>query len=103
MEQSWDDRVWELVACIPKGQVATYGQLARILGFPRRARHVGFALGHLQEGSNVPWQRVINSQGRISFPEHSPRYHYQRLLLEEEGVVFSEKGRINLRQFGWQP
>lgn len=103
LEKSWDQSVWDLVACIPKGNVTTYGQLARMLGFPRRARHVGFALGHLPEKSDIPWQRVINSSGRISFPEHTPRFHYQKQLLESEGVTFSPAGRISLRQFGWQP
>jgi len=103
MAPAWDSMVWELVACIPKGKVATYGQLAKMLGFPRRSRHVGFALGNLPEGSPVPWQRVINSQGRISFAEGSLKQFLQRRLLEEEGVDFTVKGAISLKRFGWQP
>lgn len=103
LDNGWDDRVYDLVDCIPKGKVATYGQLARMLGHPRRARHVGYALGRTPEAVNIPWQRVINAQGRISFPPDSPRYHYQYQLLEGEGIEFQGNGRINLRIFGWQP
>lgn len=71
-------------------------------GFPRRARQVGFALHALPEGSGVPWHRVINAQGRISFPEDSPAYIRQRALLEAEGIEFVS-GSVSLKNFGWPP
>jgi len=103
LENDWEDRVYHLVECIPKGKVATYGQLARMLGHPRRARHVGYALARTPENRQIPWQRVINAQGRISFPPETPRYHYQYQLLKNEGIEFGKSGRINLRHFGWRP
>ncbi|CAM2067381.1 Methylated-DNA--[protein]-cysteine S-methyltransferase [Sulfidibacter corallicola] len=99
----WNQRVWRLVNRIPEGRVASYGQIARLLGEPRKARHVGYALAATPPGLIIPWQRVVNGQGRISFPEHSEKYRRQRGKLEDEGVEFSESGRINLRLFGWQP
>jgi methylated-DNA-protein-cysteine methyltransferase-like protein len=96
------ERIYEIVRCIPPGKVATYGQIAKLLGQPQAARTVGWAMGAIPEGSNVPWQRVINSQGRISLPPGSPGAVLQRTLLEDEGVVFDEKGRVNLKVFGWK-
>ena len=94
-------RVWDLVCEIPPGQVATYGQIAEILGSPRAARTVGWALHGLPEGAGVPWQRVVNREGRISTSTHPQGYGEQRRLLEEEGVRFDERGRIDLRVYGW--
>jgi methylated-DNA-protein-cysteine methyltransferase-like protein len=93
--------IWQTVQRIPKGKVASYGHIARLSGFPSQARLVGYALHNLPRGIDVPWQRVINSQGRISFPEHSPSYRRQRMLLEKEGIVFIN-GRIDLKRFGWK-
>ncbi len=95
------ERVWDLVCQIPPGQVATYGQIAEILGSPRAARTVGWALHALLEGSGVPWHRVINQEGRISTSKHPQGYGEQRCLLEMEGVEFDEQGRVNLHIYGW--
>jgi methylated-DNA-protein-cysteine methyltransferase-like protein len=96
------DLIYKVVRCIPPGKVATYGQIAKMLGQPQAARTVGWAMGAVPDGSDVPWQRVINSKGMISFPPGSPGAALQRALLEEEGVVFDDKGRVNLRSYGWQ-
>ncbi len=90
--------IYALVSAIPKGQVATYGQLARALGAPRHARAVGRALSQLPEGSEVPWHRVVNAQGRVS-QRGEPIDNLQRRLLETEGVCFDERARVNLRHY----
>ena len=96
------DSVYALVRQIPPGKVVTYGQVAALLGQPRAARAVGYALRFLPAGTDVPWHRVINHQGHISFrtPPESPLL--QRLLLEEEGVVFDAEGRVDLLRYRWQ-
>lgn len=87
----------EVVKQIPEGKVATYGQVAMLAGLPRRARYVGQVLSRLNE-SAIPWHRVINAQGKIS-PRPSGMQDYQRILLEEEGIRFDEKGRLSLKQY----
>ena len=82
-------RIWETVLLIPPGRVASYGQVARAAGLPGRARLVGKALAALEEDSGVPWHRVLNASGRISFPASSPHHALQRGLLEDEGVRFA--------------
>lgn len=91
---------------IPRGTVATYGQIAALSGMPRHARHVGHALAATPRDLKIPWHRVINAQGRISLRlRHwdSGSDDYQRILLEAEGVTFDSTGRVNLRKFQWQP
>jgi methylated-DNA-protein-cysteine methyltransferase-like protein len=100
--QSQFEEIYHIVRCIPPGKVATYGQIARMLGQPQAARTVGWAMGAVPEGSDVPWQRVINSRGTISMPPGSPGAILQRALLEAEGVVFDAKGRVNLKVYGWE-
>ncbi len=96
-------RFYDVVAMIPHGRVATYGQIAALAGLPGNARQVGYALHALRQGSDVPWQRVVNAQGRIS-PRASPGWEgFQRQLLIEEGVVFETSGRIDLKRVCWQP
>jgi methylated-DNA-protein-cysteine methyltransferase related protein len=98
------EAIYATIRRIPHGKVATYGQIAALSGLPRRARLVGKALRETPDGFDIPWQRVINASGRVS-----PRgglgveEGYQRHLLEEEGVVFSASGRIDLERFGWDP
>lgn len=94
-------RILETVRRIPRGQVATYGWIAERAGLPRRARLVGHTLRHTPSSTRLPWYRVINSQGRISFPRGSDAYAEQRKRLEREGVVFVG-GRVNLRKYGWR-
>jgi methylated-DNA-protein-cysteine methyltransferase-like protein len=99
--RSFFEQVYQVVRRIPRGQVATYGQIARLLGKPRAARTVGWALHSLPEGSGVPWQRVVNARGSISLDARGPGGAIQRLLLEAEGVVFDEEGRLDLGVYGW--
>lgn len=91
-----------MVKRIPKGKVATYGQVARITG-RCTARMVGYAMAALPQDSRVPWQRVINAQGMISARSHSDGDVRQRALLEKEGVKFDAKGRVDLVIFQWRP
>jgi methylated-DNA-protein-cysteine methyltransferase related protein len=100
MADSFFEMVYRVVRRIPAGQVATYGQIARILGAPRAARTVGWALHSLPEGHDVPWHRVVNSRGTVSLDARGPGGAVQRALLEEEGVVFCE-GRIDLKVYAW--
>lgn len=101
MRDSLFEKVYQVVQLIPPGRVATYGQIARLLGMVRGARTVGWALRSLPEGHDVPWQRVVNARGTVSFRPGSPGATIQRDLLAEEGVVFDEHGRIDLRIYGW--
>ncbi|MDE0207335.1 MAG: MGMT family protein [Candidatus Tectomicrobia bacterium] len=96
------EQVYELVRQVPRGSVVTYGQVAAMLGSPRSARAVGYALRYLPRGTDVPWQRVINHKGEISprFPAESPLI--QRALLETEGVVFDADNRVDLKRYRWQ-
>ncbi len=94
------ERIYLTVKKIPKGQVATYGQIAALAGIPRQARQVGYALSSLKENLNVPWQRVVNAKGEISV---RPFADTQRMLLEQEGVVFASDGKIDLSRFQWKP
>jgi len=96
------ERIWAVVRRIPAGRVATYGQVARIAGLGGAARLVGYALHALPEkGHGVPWQRVINSQGRISQRGLGGPEEVQRRLLEREGVHFDLRDRVDLARFGW--
>jgi methylated-DNA-protein-cysteine methyltransferase-like protein len=101
MTTGFFEEVYRIASMIPRGQVATYGQIAAYLGNPRGARTVGWALGSLPEGLDVPWHRVVNSQGRISGPPHGQRASEQRAILEEEGIAFDDSGRIDLAGHGW--
>jgi methylated-DNA-protein-cysteine methyltransferase-like protein len=91
--------VLELVRRIPRGRVATYGQLATLLARPRSARQVGHALRGADDG--VPWHRVVNAQGSISRRSRTASMMTQRIRLEQEGVVF-RGGRVVLARFRWQ-
>ena len=96
------ERIWRVISQIPHGRVANYGQIARIAGLGRRARLVGYALHSSPDHIDLPWHRVINAQGRISFPDGSANYVRQRRLLEAEGVVFIG-GRVDLKIYRWDP
>ncbi len=96
------EHIYRAIRQVPAGRVVTYGQIARALGDPRGARTVGWALRVLPDGSDVPWQRVINSQGRISVDGGvGAGAQQQRRMLEEEGVTFAPDGRIDLERYGW--
>ncbi len=95
--------IYAIVATIPEGRVATYGQIARMLGMPRHARQVGYALAATPVELSIPWHRVVNARGEISPRRKSGYDEFQRILLEDEGVVFDAGGRISLQRFQWRP
>jgi methylated-DNA-protein-cysteine methyltransferase-like protein len=95
--------IYEVVRKIPLGKVATYGQIARLAGLPGQARQVGYALHRLPSQTEVPWQRVINSRGLISFAPGSVAWSMQKSILESEGVQFDESDSISLPQYQWKP
>ena len=98
--------VWGIIKRIPRGRVATYGQLAALLGMPRHARQVGYALSAMPENMKIPWHRVVNAEGRISLRlKHweTGSDDLQRILLQAEGVTFDDSGRIDLKKFRWHP
>ena len=87
---------------IPKGWVATYGQVAAMAGLPRRARLVGYVLQHLDPAIQIPWHRVVNAKGEVSYTlSRNGGDDLQRRLLEEEGVVFNDSNRFALERFRW--
>ncbi len=104
MRPNFFEQVYRVVMRIPRGRVATYGQIAALLGHPRAARTVGWALNGMsdRQAEVVPWQRVINAQGRISISRADLSAALQRRLLEEEGVRFDETEHVDLRRYGWR-
>ncbi|HVK57064.1 MAG TPA: MGMT family protein [Burkholderiales bacterium] len=94
--------IYAIVKKVPKGKVATYGQIAALAGIPRHARQVGYALHALSDGADIPWHRVINAKGEVSPRTWSENHLLQRILLEAEGVEFDTNGRVSLTRFGWK-
>ena len=96
--------IYEIVRQIPKGRVATYGQIADLAGLYGQARLVGYALYRVDICSNIPWHRVINAKGAISYsPLRRGADYRQRVLLEQEGIKFNPRDTVNLREYLWQP
>ncbi len=100
-DRNWARAVWQVVADIPAGHVLTYGEVARLSGMPRYARRVGQAMRWAPKSMSLPWHRVINAQGRISFPSSSKGYQLQKELLQDEGVAFVD-GKIDLDRYGYR-
>ena len=100
IETSVRERILAAVRRIPRGHVCTYGNVAEVAGLPRRARLVGTVLRQTPAGRGLPWFRVMNAGGRISFPTGSDAYVRQRKRLEAEGIVFVG-GRVDLQRYGW--
>ena len=96
------EKIWQVVHQIPKGRVASYGQVAKMAGLPGYARYVGHAMKTLPAGTKLPWFRVVNSKGSISFRNGTAQYLLQKSLLEKEGLVFI-RGKFALRKYGWNP
>ncbi|HTJ97538.1 MAG TPA: MGMT family protein [Rhodocyclaceae bacterium] len=95
--------IYAVVAQVPKGRVATYGQVASLAGLPRRARLVGYALRNLAKGNKLPWHRVVNANGKISERnDDGSGALSQRKRLEREGVQFEPHGGISLARYQWQ-
>lgn len=97
-----EERIYTVLRAIPAGCVVTYGQVAELAGLPRAARLVGSTLKKLPNDSNLPWHRVINAAGRISFPPQHPCHQKQRQLLTDEGVLFAGD-KVKLKQYQWRP
>lgn len=96
------EKIYALVADIPYGKVATYGQLAWMAGRPGAARMAGYAMSRIPAELDIPSHRVVNSQGRMA-PEHAfGGAQFQRLLLEQEGVIFRENGCVDLKKCLWK-
>ncbi len=96
-------RIYALVRRVPRGRVATYGQIADLADVDGHARQVGYALHALPEHNDVPWHRVVNARGEISLRTSPGADQIQRQLLEHEGVAFDQRNRIALRRFQWRP
>lgn len=94
-------QIFAVIHQIPFGTVTTYGEVARMAGYPGYARHVGKALGNLPEVSKLPWFRVINSQGNISLSGENFVRQREKLLAEQ--IEVNQNGRVNLRKYKWQP
>jgi methylated-DNA-protein-cysteine methyltransferase-like protein len=101
-DKAYRERVYEIVQRIPLGRVMTYGQIASILGEGYTPRTVGYVL-HAAEKEDVPWQRVINSQGKCSTGRLTIPVDLQQSMLEQEGVEFNSKGRCELEKYQWWP
>lgn len=106
-EKNFNQRVYQIVKKIPQGKVASYGQIAALLGSPRAARAVGWALGAL-ENPAIPWQRVISSKGYLTIVNAHVSHHQQKQLLEKEGVVVQwddQKNmyKVDLDVYLWHP
>ena len=96
------DRIYPVVKQIPKGKVATYGQVARLAGLAGHARQVGYALNATPDDLDIPWHRVINAKGEISKRANPVYEDIQRELLEDEGITFDEKRRVSLPACQWK-
>jgi methylated-DNA-protein-cysteine methyltransferase related protein len=96
-------RIYAVVRRIPKGRVATYGQVAELAGIPGHARQVGYALHALSEGTTIPWHRVVNAKGEISVRSLPGAELIQRQLLAREGVLLNARGRVALARTRWAP
>lgn len=95
--------IYNVVRRIPRGRVATYGQVASLAGLAGHARQVGYALNALPDGTVVPWHRVVNAAGRISARATPGGELVQQLLLAKEGVRLDARGRIPLERVRWRP
>jgi len=95
-------KIWHVIALIPEGKVSSYGKIADLAGLPGRARYVSRALKMAPDTLELPWHRVINSQGKIAFPETSPYFIEQMQRLRSEAIEVN-RGRVKLSKYEWQP
>ena len=93
-------RIYKLVQQIPKGQVATYGQIAKMVG-RCGPRQVGYAMSHTPADKKIPWHRVINSQGRVSVRKEGSEDPLQIKLLKNDGILFNKSGKIDFAEYAW--
>ena len=97
------EQIYRVVGRIPRGRVATYGQVAALAGLPNYARQVGYAMHALDSDSGLPWHRVLNRRGEVSARSLREMEGVQRALLESEGVGFDASGRVDLSAAQWRP
>jgi methylated-DNA-protein-cysteine methyltransferase related protein len=95
------ETIWQWVAAIPPGKVASYGQIAKLAGYPSHARYVGTTLRHLPKGTTLPWFRVLRSSGELAFPPSSAAWKRQQTLLAQEGVIVSGF-KVSLKRYRWE-
>ena len=98
--------IYKIVKKIPRGRIATYGQIAALAGTPRAARQVGYALRATPDNVKIPWHRVVNAEGLVSMrlkDWQSGGDDLQKILLAAEGVAFDETGKIDLKRYLWDP
>ena len=95
-------KVLQQISSVPKGKVATYKQIAELAGKPQGSRGVSWILHTCSTTYKLPWHRIINSQGKISFDRASSNFRKQKKLLMAEGVLFSESNEINMSRFQWK-
>jgi methylated-DNA-protein-cysteine methyltransferase related protein len=96
------EEIWQWVHAIPPGKVATYGQIARLAGYPSHARFVGTTLKNLPNGTTLPWYRVLKSSGELAFPPGTAHYKKQRELLAGEGVLLLKSGKVGMAERQWK-
>ena len=101
MEADNKQKIWQIVNQIPRGKVASYGQVAKMAELPGYARYVGHVMKSLPADSRLPWHRVVNSRGQLSFPRDSREYQLQKSRLEAEGIIFVN-GRFSLDKYTWR-
>lgn len=102
MDTSFSHRVKEIIKRVPRGKVATYGQIAALAGNHRAARQVAWILHSSSQRDSLPWHRIVNRRGRISIQQTSG-YETQKLLLKIEGIEFDENDSINFKKYLWYP
>jgi methylated-DNA-protein-cysteine methyltransferase-like protein len=95
------EAVWQAVARVPRGRVATYKQIAWMVGFPRRPRQVGMVLKALPEGTDLPWHRIVNAKGQVPSQGRWWGALLQIARLRDEGVDVDDLGSLDLARFGW--
>lgn len=95
-------KVIALIKQVPAGKVATYGQIAKLAGKPQGSRGVSWILHSSSKAHELPWQRILNSQGKISFPVGSAEFKKQKRLLIKEGIEFDDSDKIDLVRFLWK-
>ncbi|MBD3255657.1 MAG: DNA methyltransferase [Candidatus Lokiarchaeota archaeon] len=101
MNDSLTERIKNFIKIVPRGKIATYGQIASYAGNPRAARLVSWILHSSSKKYHLPWYRIVNNKGKISLPK-GKGYHRQKKLLEQEGILFQEDDVIDLSKFKWE-
>ncbi|MDC8829185.1 MGMT family protein [Alteromonas gilva] len=96
------ERVRHTVSLVPRGKIASYGQVADLAGLPGRARYVGYCLRNTPASERLPWHRIVRSDGKLAFPPQSDSAHTQQTLLHAEGIRV-QNNRVSISEFGWQP